>query len=272
MCERAEHQGGTQRDQQGQPKAGHGMNRQSAARSVVGGMGRSYRRASSKRLNWPGDAPQRGIGVRRQSRTNGAKVEAAQCVASCSCAESEVTDRDHTPESITQQTTIAEADRILRMEPVVVDAGASLRETAERAVENTGCRVIAVVEPGGRLAGVLPVRRLVNDIFLKIVPEEFLGDITDLDAALKYAEALRARTAGDVMLDPVSVHPDETVRTAFERMHNSRLNGLPITDRDERVVGYVDQLELLMVWIQATGRASLLEPEADGGASGGDGP
>jgi CBS domain-containing protein len=177
-------------------------------------------------------------------------------------------DQHPTPESITQRTTIADADRILRMEPVVVEAGASLRETAERAVQNTGCRVISVVDPDRRLVGVVPVRALVNDIFLKIVPEEFLGEITDLDAALKYAGRIGARTAGDVMLDPVSVHLDETVRTAFERMHVSRLNGLPITDRQERVVGYVDQLELLIVWVHATGRGPLLEPLDEGAARG----
>jgi len=70
----------------------------------------------------------------------------------------------------------------------------------------------------------------------------------------------RAELAGDVMVDPVSVHPDETVRTAFERMHESKLNGLPITDADRVVVGYVDQLELLLVWVRASGRDALLEP------------
>lgn len=169
--------------------------------------------------------------------------------------------RQHpTPESITQQTSIAEADRILRTEPVVIQGSASLQEVAELAVENTGCRVIAVVDADRRLVGVLPVRALVNDVFLKIVPEEFLGEITDLEGVHKYAEHVGARTAGDVMLEPVSVHPDETVRVAFERMHVSHLNGLPITDRDETVVGYVDQLELLTVWVRASGREAMLEP------------
>jgi CBS-domain-containing membrane protein len=44
-------------------------------------------------------------------------------------------------------------------------------------------------------------------------------------------------------------------------MHAHRLYGLPITDEDERVVGYIDQLELLLVWVRATGRSRLLEPE-----------
>ena len=174
-------------------------------------------------------------------------------------------DQQPTPEAITQQTSIADADRILRMEPVVVPVSASLREVADLAVVNTGCRVIAVVDAERRLVGVLPVRVLVNDVFLKIVPEEFLGEVTDLEGALKYAGHVGARTAGDVMVDPVSVHPDETVRTAFERMHESKLNGLPITDADEVVVGYVDQLELLLVWVRASGNAALLEPRGGRG-------
>jgi CBS domain-containing protein len=167
---------------------------------------------------------------------------------------------DRTPEAITQKTSIAEADQLLQMSPVVVPATASLHDVAELAVKNTGCRVIAVVEDDRRLIGVLPVRVLVNDVFLKIVPEEFLGEITDLEGALKYAEHVGARTAADVMVPPVSVHPDETVRDAFERMHVHHLNGLPITDADEAVIGYVDQLELLIVWVHASGKAGLLEP------------
>jgi len=169
-----------------------------------------------------------------------------------------------TPESITQATPIAEADTILRMEPVVVRADASLHMVAEAAVENTGCRVIAVVDDDESLIGVIPIRVLVNDIFLKIVPEEFLAEILDYEGVLKYAEHLSARTAGDIVQAPVSVRRDDTVRDAFERMHAAKLNGLPITDESNRVVGYVDQLELLLVWVHASGRQALLEPNAEG--------
>jgi CBS domain-containing protein len=170
-----------------------------------------------------------------------------------------------TPESITQTTPIAEADTLLRMEAVVVRAADSLASVAQAAVDNTGCRVIAVVDDDQQLTGVIPVRVLVNDIFLKIVPEEFLGEILDYQAALKYAEHLGARTAGDIMLAPTSVRRDESVRDAFERMHAAKLNGLPIIDERNQVVGYVDQLELLLVWVRATGRHGLLEPKPAGG-------
>ncbi|MGH2488222.1 MAG: CBS domain-containing protein, partial [Candidatus Limnocylindria bacterium] len=167
-------------------------------------------------------------------------------------------------ESITSQTLIADADHLLTAEAVVVKRSDSLEAIAERAVTNPTCRVLAVVDDERRLVGLIPIRVLVNDIFLKIVPEEFLGEISDVDAALRYARHIAARTAADIMVDPVSVRPDETVRTAFERMHHSKLNGLPICDLEGRVIGYLDMLELLLVWVRSTGRATLLRPQGEG--------
>ncbi len=164
-----------------------------------------------------------------------------------------------TPESVTQHTTIGDADRLLRIQPVVVAPASTLQELAETAARQPGARVIAVAEDG-LLRGVIPVRVLVNEIFMKIVPEEFLGEITHIDQVLTYARHMGARTAADIMQPPVSVRLDETVRDAFERMHRSKLNGLPIVDDAGRVVGYVDQLELLLVWVRASGLGAMLEP------------
>ncbi len=166
-----------------------------------------------------------------------------------------------TPESVTQHTAISEADRLLSIEPIVVRPDDNLQELAETAARQPGARVIAVADEDRRLLGVIPVRTLVNEIFMKIVPEEFLGEITDMDQVLRYAKHMGARTARDIMLPPVSVRVGESVRDAFERMHRSKLNGLPITDDAGRVVGYVDQLELLLVWVRASGLAPMLQPQ-----------
>ncbi|MEX0625684.1 MAG: CBS domain-containing protein [Chloroflexota bacterium] len=171
---------------------------------------------------------------------------------------------DLTPEAVTQATSIGEVDRLLRgTDPILVNLGDSLHRLAKMAVERPGCRVLSVVDESGLLVGLVPVRLLVNDIFLKIVPEEFLGVITDMDDVMEYARHLGARTAGDIMLRPTSVRRDATVRDAFETMHHARLNGLPIVDEKGRVVSYLDQLELLLVWVRASGREPLLHPSAD---------
>ncbi len=152
----------------------------------------------------------------------------------------------------------------MTVEPIVVRAEDDLQHVAEAAASHPGARIISVVDAGGRLVGIIPVRVLVNSIFLKIVPEEFLGEITDYEQTLTYARHMGARTANDIMIEPVSVHMDDTCRDAFERMHRSKLNGLPITDDENRVIGYVDQLELLLVWVHASGLQPLLGREPEG--------
>jgi CBS domain-containing protein len=168
-----------------------------------------------------------------------------------------------TPEAVTQNTTIEEADRLLSIDSIVVRPEDPLQRVAEAAAEHPGARVIAVAEDDGRLVGILPVQILTDNIFMKIVPEEFLGAITDIQKTLSYARNMGARTAGDLMLPPVSVRRDETVRDAFERLHRPDISGLPITDAEGRVTGYIDQLELLLVWVRACGLDSLLTPNAE---------
>ncbi len=170
-----------------------------------------------------------------------------------------------TPESITQATPVSEADRLLTVEGVVVDASDSLHSVAEQAVRNPGCRVIAVTDADDRLVGILPVKDLVDDIFLKIVPEQFIGEIDDYAGVLEYGQRLGARTAGDDMLEPISVSRSQTVGDAFELLHRHAVAGVPIIDEERRVVGYIDQLELLLVWVRATGRDRLLKPEPAAG-------
>jgi CBS domain-containing protein len=148
-------------------------------------------------------------------------------------------------------------------EPIIVRSGDALQQLAGRAVRNPACRVLSVIDDEERLAGVISVGELLDDVFLKVVPEESLGAIEDVPGALRYAQHIGARTAADIMAPPVWVEADDTLRTIFHRLHQSGLNGLPVTDADRRVIAYVDQLELVMSWIQSTGREVLLQPEDD---------
>jgi len=160
---------------------------------------------------------------------------------------------------------VRDVDRQLATGPVKVLGCDALREVAKASVAHPECGVLCVVDQEDRLLGLIPVTQLVQDIFVKIVPEEFLSHIGDAAQALEYAERLGARTAADIMIKPVSVHPDETVRDAFRKLHEFELAGVPVVDADGHVTGYLDELELLMAWVEVSGRWRLLEPHADQG-------
>jgi CBS-domain-containing membrane protein len=165
-------------------------------------------------------------------------------------------------EPISAKTAAIDLARLLGgTDAIVVRGDDSLQLLAERAVRNPACRVLSVVDTDDRLIGLVRVTDLLDDVFLKVVPEEALGSIEDVEDALRYAGHLGARTAADIMQPAVSARTDDDLRAVFHRLHQSRLNGLPVTDADGRVVAYVDQLELLMAWIATTGRDVLLMPD-----------
>lgn len=81
----------------------------------------------------------------------------------------------------------------------------------------------------------------------------------DDKGSLEYPEAreiARGETAEQLMEVPVWVRPADTVKDAVDKMLAAHLDGLPIVDGDMRVVGYIDLMELLRLWLGATGLAA----------------
>ncbi len=170
-------------------------------------------------------------------------------------------DSEKTAAAITQASAVRDVARLLQGTNAVKVLGTeALRDVARRSAQHPECGVLSVVDQSGVLLGLIPVTQLVEDIFVKIVPEEFLSHIDRASEALDYAERLGARTAADIMSKPVSVKPDETVRDAFRKLHEFKLAGLPVVDDAGHVVGYLDELELLLAWVEVSGRRRLLEP------------
>ncbi|MBM4064021.1 MAG: IMP dehydrogenase, partial [Planctomycetes bacterium] len=55
------------------------------------------------------------------------------------------------------------------------------------------------------------------------------------------------RSANGVILDPVALHPEDTVGKAKDLMQAHKISGLPVVDRDRRVVGILTHRDLRFV-------------------------
>ena len=156
-----------------------------------------------------------------------------------------------------RDTTIDIVDSLLDFEPTIVSAETSLDDVARAMLAHPNVHVVSVVAENDRLIGLLELGTLADDLFVHILPEEFLGEITDLDKLMDYATKTRVLTAGDAMSPPVWVKPNETVKEAFRRMHENKLSGLPVVDECYQVIGYVNLLELLSLCIQVNNGVEL---------------
>ena len=134
---------------------------------------------------------------------------------------------------------------MLRKDPAIVRRDTPLEEVSQIMLQNPGVRLASIVDADGKLVGVLDIRSLAADLFFHIMPEEFLREVTDMEEMMDFARKSSMRTAGDAMAKPVWITGTDTLKEAFQRMHENNLPGLPVVDERYHVTGYIDLLTLL---------------------------
>jgi CBS domain len=148
-------------------------------------------------------------------------------------------------------TPVSVCQKALEIEPLIVGAQDDLLGVMRRSTQQPATRLIGVVDDSGSLVGVLPILRLAESVVARVVPESLLGSIHDIAGVAQFGHAVEARIARDVMLPPASIAPTATVGEAFRVMHHRRLSGLYVVDDDGRPTGYLDLLELALVYVEA---------------------
>jgi CBS domain-containing protein len=162
---------------------------------------------------------------------------------------------------IRRDTPVEEVAALLKLEPTIVQSDTPLHQVSRLMFEHPNAHVACVVAEDGRLIGVLDMQAVVDALFWYIMPEEFLADMRDLKDVFSFADRSRMRVAADVMQEPVFVKRGETVKDAFQRMHDHKLPGVPLVDERYRVAGYINLLELAVVCFQHLEQDSA-EPDA----------
>lgn len=156
----------------------------------------------------------------------------------------------HTNWTAMRETPIEKVNEMLKLEPTIVNLDTPLEEIASAMAEHTRVHVASVVAEDGRLVGVLSLHTLANSLFFHILPEEFISEVTDLEKVMDFADRTRRRTAEDAMKPAVWVKRGETVKDAFIRMHDNQLAGLPLVDERYHVIGYINLLELVSLFLE----------------------
>jgi CBS domain-containing protein len=142
---------------------------------------------------------------------------------------------------------VEEVPNLFDLKPTIIRDSSSMDQAACAMMGNPLVHVACVVAEDERLIGLLDLDAVSDYLFMYIMPEEFLANISDLEDVQKYAERSRVRTVIDAMRNPVWVKRGETVKQAFERMHTNRLTGVPVVDDTYRVVGFINMMELLSI-------------------------
>ncbi len=94
---------------------------------------------------------------------------------------------------LAKQTPVGQIDHHLDIGPNVVHADEDLLSVARKAIGQPQTRLLAVVDAEGRIVGVIPVLRVVEEIVARVSPEALMAEVrTSPRRAVSVARWVRA--------------------------------------------------------------------------------
>jgi CBS domain-containing protein len=143
---------------------------------------------------------------------------------------------------------VSVAHETLGIDPLVVDLQTDLVEVLRASARHPSTRLICVVDEAGKAVGVIPISKVAISIVTRISPEALLADTVEVEDLDRFAHAIEDRTAANIMEPPATIAPSASVADAFRRMRDFRVSGLYVIDEEGRPTGYLDMLELAIVY------------------------
>ena len=126
--------------------------------------------------------------------------------------------------------------------PVFVSKGASTDEIAKALIANPRLKSVYVVDDKLKLIGKITLKTLIKHEFMGLVPRNF-----SYFGALEF---FGKKTAESLMVSPIYVKDNDTLKTAFVKMYENDLDELPVVDEKLKLIGNIDLLELLIMLIE----------------------
>jgi CBS domain-containing protein len=83
------------------------------------------------------------------------------------------------------------------------------------------------------------------------VPLVGIITLEDLVAAAGHPHLEGVASAADIMRLPIPLCPDDSVRSAFERMLSQGVRKLPVTDEGGAIIGFVDETSIAHAYMNA---------------------
>lgn len=148
--------------------------------------------------------------------------------------------------SLTNKTLVRDAQKFLDFKPIIVKEADSLNTIAKSIIMNPKVFNVYVSDREGRLIGLIPIKIIYENVFSQIIEDELceMGDY----CAQSFIEG-QVVIARDVMSQPVFVKMEDTLKIAFEKMQEHKLDELPIVTDRLQIKGCIAAQHLLNIWL-----------------------
>ncbi|ACM23817.1 MULTISPECIES: CBS domain-containing protein [Thermotoga] len=130
--------------------------------------------------------------------------------------------------------------RLISLNPTIVEEDDPIEEVVDKILEDPITRTVYVVRDG-KLVGMIPVLHL-----LKVTGFHFFGFIPKEELVRSSMKKLVAKSASEIMVPPVYVHPDTPVEEALKMMIDNNIQEMPVLNEEGEIIGDLNSLEILL--------------------------
>ena len=138
--------------------------------------------------------------------------------------------------------TVSEVYKIFTKKPALVSEETSIEDVINELLKDPASRSVYVVNKDNKLSGIITTTVLLKTThFLK--GKQTLRKEDSLNAY----KIISAKYAKDIAHPPVFVYEDTDIIDALEKMIDENIQELPIINREKKVIGDLNCLELLKI-------------------------
>ncbi len=140
---------------------------------------------------------------------------------------------------------VKQARELITPHPSIIGANAPAVQAAEAILRDPQTRAIYVVDRESKLIGMIDIRRLLKHFLPQMFGVDVMGE-----GAL---ESLHGEKAKDLIADtPIYVSEEDDLESAVKLMVENELDELPVVDKNLIIIGELNILEILSVWLIKT--------------------
>lgn len=136
---------------------------------------------------------------------------------------------------------VEDVHEIMIGKPAVVKEDDQLKEAVEALTKNLISRKVYVVDGEGKLKGVITIETLLKQVGYRVGVRE-----TGMISFFKFLSGIFKEKVTEFMEKPVTVTNRDKVLDALRLMVEHHLNDLPVIDDNDRIVGELNSLEILI--------------------------
>ena len=125
--------------------------------------------------------------------------------------------------------------------PALVYENALLKDAVEAMTLNHISRKVYVIDPGGKLLGMISLETLLKQVGYRVGVRE-----TGVISFLKFVTGIFKENVTEFMEKPVTITNEHKVLDALKKMVEYHLNDLPVIDENGKIIGELNSLEILV--------------------------